>query len=362
MLDTVKKRFSSPFAISTSSGTASVHVSVAASEVRAGAEVITSPITDVGTTIAILYQNAIPVFADVDPATSNVTAATIEAQITDRTEAVIVVHLAGSPADIGPIAELCAKRKITLIEDCAQALGATYAGRPLGRHGRFGCYSLNNQKHITAGEGGFVLMGDQTDFYRAHNIADKYYDRFKQGVMLQALGLNYRMSELQGAVGLAQFGRLDGVAARRKALGDRLTGRLKEIPGVISQVPVAGASSSYFFFLFRIDASQFSIGRDEFMNRLKAAGVPAHGAYLPWPLYRAPLFANKNFFPGGVWPAELIAKRTYDYASVKLPGTELAVATTMRLPLHEGFTEAEIDLYADAIRKVADGARATVKT
>ena len=132
--------------VATSSGTASIHVAIAASQVRPGSEVITTPITDMGTINAILYQNLIPVFADVDPDSALLTVDTIRAVMTERTRAVVVVHLTGCPVDIGPIAVFCKAHNITLIEDCAQALGATYKGQHVGTFGDFGCYSLNDQK------------------------------------------------------------------------------------------------------------------------------------------------------------------------------------------------------------------------
>lgn len=354
LVKNLRERYRPYHAATTSSGTASLHVAVAAAQVPAGAEVITTPITDQGTVIAILYQNAIPVFADVDPLTSNITAESIEAVITDRTRAVVVVHLTGCPAEMGPIVELCKKRNLVLIEDCAQALGAKYDGRDVGVLGDFGCYSLNDQKHITSGEGGFVLTDTEERFYLCHNYADKYYDRHKQGVRFHGIGPNYRMNELDGALGLAQFERLDEVVSKRRHVGDHLTERLTGIPGIIPPGRPKGAKASYFFYMFRIDTGALKINREEFIQKLSREGVPSKGGYTPWPLYRSPVFLKKAFFPGGVWPAELAAKRTYDYSKINLPQTELALTSAVSLTLHEGYSIADVDDYAAAIRKVAE--------
>ncbi len=353
LVNRLQEIYSPRLAATTSSGTASLHVAVAAAQVPAGSEVVTSPITDQGTVIAILYQNAIPIFADVDPLTSNITADSIDAVITERTKAVIVVHLTGCPAEIEPIVELCKKRNLVLIEDCAQGLGATYGGRAIGTFGDFGCYSLNDQKHITCGEGGFVLTDTQERFFLCHNYADKYYDRHRRGVRFHGLAPNYRMNELDGALGLAQFGRLKDVVVKRRQLGDYLTERLTGVDGVIPPGRPSRAEASYFFYMFRVDSSALQINRDQFIAALAQEGIPSRGGYTPWPLYRAPVFLTKAFFPGGIWPAELVAGRSYDYSKVCLPNTELALATTISLTLHEGFEIGDVEDYAAAIRKVA---------
>lgn len=347
------KKFGSNYAVCTSSGTASLHVAVAASQIKPGFEVLTSPITDAGTVNAILLQNLVPVFADVEPDSANVSLKTIQAAVTPRTRAVLVVHLTGNPVNIQPIAAFCKAQNLTLIEDCAQGLGATMGNAHIGTFGDYGCYSLNDQKHITSGEGGFVLMNAEDQFYRCHNYADKYYDRHKKGVRLDSLAPNYRMSELDGAMTLAQIERLDAIVARRSELGEFLNRELVKIQGIIPQSRLPNTRATYFFYLFRIDPAIVGMPRDEFIKRLGAEGIPARGAYVPVPLYRSPYFANKSFFPGGVWPAEVVSGQQYDYTAVSLPGAELAVATGVSLGLHEGFSDRDVEDYVAAIKKVA---------
>ncbi|TIY06315.1 MAG: DegT/DnrJ/EryC1/StrS family aminotransferase, partial [Mesorhizobium sp.] len=260
--------------------------------------VITTPITDIGTINAILYQNLIPVFADVDPDTAMPRPEHIEAVLTERTKGVVAVHLAGRPTEIDAIASLCAKKGIVLIEDCAQALGAIYKGKSVGRFGRFGCFSLNDQKHITSGEGGLVLTGSDDDFYLCHNYADKYYDRHGRNVRLHALAPNYRMSELDGAMAAAQLPKLDGIVQKRRGLGDRLNEELANIAGIIPQGKPAEGECSYFFFLLRIDPKIIKCTRDEFLGQLEDEGLTLSRAYVPRPIYRSPYFLNKSFFPG----------------------------------------------------------------
>lgn len=346
-------KFGAPYAVATSSGTASLHVAIAAAQLPAGSEVVVTPITDIGTINAILYQNLIPVFADVDPDTACPTLQTLQAACTAHTRAIVLVHLTGCPVDAESVSVFCATRGLVLIEDCAQGLGATWNGKAIGTFGDFGCYSLNDQKHITAGEGGFILTQTEARYYLCHNYADKYYDRHKRNVRLEALAPNYRMSELDGAMFKVQLGKLDPIVAARRKLGDDLSTRLAAIDGIIPQPRDAKALASYFFFLFRIDPKKIAIPRDEFILRLKAEGIPARGAYVSVPIYGSPYFVKKAFFPGGVWPAEVVSGRSYDYTTVNLPGAKAAVDTGITLELHEGYGQTEIDDYVKAVAAVA---------
>lgn len=346
-------KFGAPFCVATSSGTASLHVAIAATGLQPGTEVVTTPITDAGTINAILYQNLIPVFADVDPATCVPTVDHIAAAVTPRTGAVLVVHLSGSPIDMDPIVKYCSDNNLELIEDCAQGLGATYNGKSIGTFGRFGCFSLNDQKHITCGEGGFILIKNEDDFYLCHNYADKYYDRHKKGVRLAALAPNYRMSELDGAMFSAQLHRLDDIARKRSELGAYLDSEMAKIPGVYPPPRVPDTLSVFFFYMLRLDPLVIRCSRDEFLKQLKDEGIPASGAYVPVPIYRSPYFLNRSFFPGGIWPAQIVSGEDYDYSVVNLPGAENAVQTTVTLTLHEDFQKSDLDDYVEAFRLVA---------
>jgi len=191
------------YAVATSSGTGAIHVALGAAGVSVGDEVITSPITDMGTLIGILYQNAVPVFADLEPYSYNMSPEAVAACVTDRTKAILVVHLAGNPADMDPIMEIARTHGLTVIEDCAQSALARYRGRYVGTIGDFGAFSTNDYKHISTGDGGVVLVnGDEATFHRTHMFADKNYNRFGETVRgtIPYLAPNYRMTELQGAV------------------------------------------------------------------------------------------------------------------------------------------------------------------
>jgi dTDP-4-amino-4,6-dideoxygalactose transaminase len=149
------------YAVATSSGTAAIHAALTAVGISPGDEVIVPPITDMGTLVPILYQGAVPVFADLDPQTYNLLPASVGDNLTEKTRAILAVHLAGNSCDMDSLVEIASGRKIAIIEDCAQAHGCTYRGRPVGHFGVAGCYSLNEFKHISCGDGGIIVTNDQ---------------------------------------------------------------------------------------------------------------------------------------------------------------------------------------------------------
>lgn len=374
-----------PFVVPTSSGTASIHVALAGLQIPAGTEVIVSPITDIGTITPILVQNLIPVFADVDPASGNISAQTIKEKIEEtnpekrKISAVIVVHLSGSPVDMKPIIQLCEPLGIKVIEDAAQALGAKQGRQRVGTFGDAGCFSLNSQKHITAGEGGFVLVHNETDFYRCHNFSDKHRDRFRgirnvpkdgdEHSRYRGVGINYRMSELNGAMILAQVGKLKEIAKRRNRFGSVMDAILLEVAGIIPQSHIEDAYPSYFFHMFRTekpidDKTKNLIVRE--VNELigEKLSIRFWKSYGN-PIYSEPMFRNKNFFSqhpladNAIWPAELVAQKIFsdpdysqDYSSVRLPATEEYIGSSFTTYFDSGHNENHARLLCDAIIKV----------
>jgi len=209
-----------------SHGSAAIHCAVAAINPEPGDEIVTTSITDMGALTPILYQGAIPVFADVDPATCNVTAETIKRVLSDRTRAVVVTHLFGNPCDMMAIMRLCQARGIPVIEDCAQAFGARHAGQLVGTFGDIGCFSLQQGKHITTGEGGLVVTNNADYARRTFLFINKAWGYGDAQPDHYFLALNYRMTELAGAVAVAQLDKLDAVVQRRVELAAELTAAL----------------------------------------------------------------------------------------------------------------------------------------
>ena len=214
---TLEKRFAdllgAKYAIACASGSAAVHCAVAAIDPEPGDEIITTPITDMGALTPILYQGAIPVFADVDPLTGNVTAETIARCLSPRTKAIIVTHLFGNPCEMGPIVDLARKHGLPVMEDCAQAYLARDGGKLVGTHGAIGCFSLQQGKHITTGEGGLCVTNDPDLARRIRLFVNKAWGYGDPNPDHYFLALNYRLTELQGAVRAR--------AARQAAVGRR---------------------------------------------------------------------------------------------------------------------------------------------
>lgn len=374
-------------AVAASSGTAAIHVALGGLRVPAGTEVILPPITDMGTVTPVIAQNCIPVFADLDPETGLLSAETIKAKLTERTSAVIVVHLMGSPPDMDPIIQLCRTKGIKLIEDAAQALGATYKGKPLGTFGDAGAFSLNSQKHITAGEGGFVLVEGEEDRIRCLNFSDKHRKRVDIPTSLpddtqeelksyRGVGLNYRMSDLEHALLKSQMGRLEKVAAAYQRLGEHLETRMEAIDGIAPQRRPKHSTSTYFYAMGRLspELAKHRRGIVKAMNQEvwgdEKLGMSVGESYGFAIMPKLPVFQNKNFFAsvsteanqGQLWPAELVARAKYPAVSDDVfnysssfhacPEADLWLAQSILFRFHDNHTIAHMDAVADYLEKV----------
>ena len=210
-----------------------------------GDEVITAPITDLGTVIPILYQNAIPVFADIDD-TYNMDPADVEQKISPRTRAIIVVHLFGNPCNMDAMVEIAKRHHIPLIEDCSQAHLTEYKGKYVGTIGDIGCFSFQQSKHMTTGDGGMTITANAGYYERMKLFADKGYARKGWGARAYLFHApNYRMTELVGAVGLAQLRKVKAVVQKRHELGEYMSQLLSDVDGVTPAPVTEGAKHSY---------------------------------------------------------------------------------------------------------------------
>ncbi len=334
-----------------SSGTAAIHIAVAAAGIGMGDEVITSPITDIGTVIGVLYQQAVPVFADLGAGTYNLDVADVKRRITSKTKAIIAVHLAGNPCDMDALRALADRHKLVLIEDCAQAWGAWYRGRPIGTVGDFACFSLQNSKHVTCGDGGVVGSSDERFGPLLQKFGDKGGNRRKWGGF-DAFATNYRMSEPQAAVAAAQLTRLEAIAAKRARLGNLLTEKIADLPGIIPHQVHPEDRAVCWFYMFRMRPEAFRCGRSEFVKALLAEGASVRGGYIKVPLYGEPVFQKHAFFAGR-WPVKEMGLTTMDFSKHKCPEAESILVTGIRVPIYEYMTEDYVLGVATAIRKVA---------
>ncbi len=334
-----------------SSGTAALHIAVAAAGIGPGDEVITSPITDMGTVIGVLYQQGVPVFADLGASTYNLDPPDVERRITPRTKAIIAVHLCGNPCDLRALKALADKHGLALIEDAAQAWGAKYRSEPIGTLGQFACFSLQDSKQITCGDGGVVGSNDERFGPLLQKFGDKGFDRLKGG-LFESFATNYRMSEPQAAVAAAQLDRLEAIISKRARLGNLLTEQIAGLPGVLPHQVHPEDRCSYWFYFFRLQPGKVRCDRAEFVKALVADGVEASAGYIPVPLHRNPVFQKHAFF-GGRWPVREFGLTTMDYTKHQTPEAEAILQTGIRITIHEAMTEEYITSVGEAVRKVA---------
>lgn len=338
-------------AIACSSGTAAVHIAIGALGLPAGAEVIVPAITDMGSLTGILYQGLVPVFADVEADTLNIDPASVRRLAGPKTAAILAVHHAGLPADLNGLLTVAREAGVPLIEDCAQAWGCQYRGRAVGSLADIATFSLNHFKHIECGSGGLVATDDDTVRYRASLFLDKCYQREERIRNPFFLAPNYQMTELQGAVALAQLERVDTVAARRSALGTRLNAILAECPGVFTQPVPAASRHSYFLYLVRLDLDRLGCAADDFSRALAAEGVPnaAHLITGGRPVYLYDIFTKRSAFPGTEYPFAPDRR----YRPGDCPVAEAAFDRWITMNLYEEFSDADVDQIGLAIGKVA---------
>lgn len=335
-----------------SSGTAAIHIATAACGIGPGDEVIVQAYTDPGSLIGTIYQQGVPVFADMLPETYNVDPADVERKITPKTKAIVAVHLNGNPCNLAALKALADKHNLALIEDACQGWGAQYDGKPVGSVGHFLCYSLQISKIISCGDGGVVASNDERWGPFLLNFADKGIDRRgRAGSGRSFFSTNYRMSGPQIAVTAVQLERLEKIAATRSRMGNLFTEKIADIPGILPLVVRPQDRCVYWFHHFRFKPEAFKCNRNQFASALAAEGVqcsPPFGALL----YKTEVFQKHGFFAGR-WPIKEFGLTTMDYTKVKCPNAEKIWATDVTLTFHECMTEEHVLLMAKAVAKVA---------
>jgi len=336
------------------SGTAALHTAVGALQLDPGDEIITTTVTDMGTVIAILQQNQIPIFCDVDRRTMNLDPGKLEPLINERTRAIIAVHLFGQAVDMDVLMPIARKHKLYVIEDCAQAHDAEWDGRRVGTIGDLGCFSLQQSKQITTGDGGIVITNDDDLADRARMFHDKFYDRSGANRGVLRLGVNYRMTELQGAVALAQTRKLDSILGRRRHTAERLTACLQEIEGIIPSWLHSKARHSYWIYPLQINEAELGSTGEEFWAAIQAEGLPWGTGYAGGiPICMYPAIRDHKAYGESAFPWEPPYGRSVEYREEDYPETVWAQANTFVMNWNEGITDADVDDMAHGFRKVA---------
>lgn len=295
-------------AISLANGTVALELALEAFGIGPGDEVITSCWTFIASASCVVARGARPVLADVDPISRNITAQTIAQVLTPRTKAIICVHLVGWPCDMDPIMDLAREHDLIVIEDCAQAHGAQYKGRPVGSLGHAAAFSFCQDKIMTTGgEGGMLLVDDQTAFERAW----AYKDHGKSWTLMhtphigsgfrfvhESFGTNWRMTEMQAAIGRIQLSKLDQWVTQRRANAQILINGLKYLSGMDIQVPGQDFFHAYYKFYLSVDLSTLAQGwdRDRIVAEIRSAGVPCLAGICP-EIYREQAFMRTGLSP-----------------------------------------------------------------
>ena len=305
----VAERVGAPYAAAVSSGTAGLHLLCRIAGLGPGDEVVTSPLSFVASANCFILEGATPVFADVDPLTLNLDPAAAEAAITERTRAIVAVDMFGFPCDLDPLRALAERHGLTLIEEACESLGAEYRGAPLGSHGPSAVFAFYPNKQMATGEGGVVTTHSEHEWQLLRSMRNqgRSYEQGAAWFNHVRLGLNYRWTDVQAAIGLGQLEKLDRILVLRAEAAERYGELLAGLDGVEAPVPEDGdRRRSWFVYVVKLDPG---LDRDAVMDSLRAEGV-ATAEYVPC-IHLQPYMRERYGFSEGLCPvAEETARRT----------------------------------------------------
>jgi len=337
-------------ALACASGSAAVHCAVAAIDPEPGEEVVTTAVTDMGALTPILYQGAIPVFADICPNSFNVTADTIADVLSPRTRAIIVTHLFGCPADMAAIRGLADAKGVPVIEDCAQSFLAEAGGVRVGTTGAVGCFSLQQGKHITTGEGGVLTINDPELYRRIKLFINKAWGYGDPKPDHYFLAPNYRLSELQGAVALAQIEKLPHNLSVRRRNADLLSGLLADTPGLGLPIVPSGDRHAYWRYCMTVDPEVISGGPVALAGELRKQNIFSAPRYIQKPAFECAVFRDQKTFGGSRWPFTLARQQALDYDRERFSGTYQALERILVVPWNERYTADHVRYIARSIK------------
>ena len=315
------------YAIATNSGTSALHVALLACGIGKGDEVITTPFTFIATGNSIVYTGAKPVFADIDPETYNIDPSSIEKHITNKTKAIMPVHLYGQPAKMDEIKEIAEKHDLLLIEDSAQAHGATFKDKSVGNIGDIACFSFYPTKNMTTSEGGIITTNNE-EFYkksqiiRAHGASERYYH--------DMIGYNYRMTDISAAIGIAQLKKVEGFTLKRVENANYLNDGLKDVKGIKTPYLQNDSSHAYHQYTIKVENGD----RDKWVEFLNNKGIGT-GIHYPIPLYNQPIFKELGF-------------------DGNCPEADKAAQMVVSLPVHPSLSKNDLNQIINAVKEASD--------
>lgn len=329
-------------AVAVSSGTAALHAAAFACGLGRGDEVITTPLTFAATANCVLYQQADPVFADVRSDTLNLDPKQVRAKVTHRTKALIPVDYTGQPADMDEMAAIAEQHGLIVVEDAAHSPGAKYKGRRVGTLATMTVFSMHPVKHITTGEGGVVTTDDsnlakQLRLFRNHGLNSDAHERQEKGVWfyeMVALGYNYRLTDLQCALGLSQLNRVSTWLERRRAIAARYREAFRLMPEIELPAVRSDCEPAWHLFVILLNVEKLRVGRAEVFRALRAENIGVNVHYVPVPWH--PYYRNLGYEPGN-WP---VAEGAYE--------------RMLSLPIFPTMNDADVNDVIEAVQKVKD--------
>lgn len=332
------------YAVAVSNGTAALHIACQAAGIAEGDEVITTPITFAASANCALYCGARPVFADIDEKTYNIAPESVAEHMTDRTKAVVAVDFTGQAVELDELLKICHENKSVLIEDGAHSIGTRYRGKGVGSIADMTTFSFHPVKTVTGGEGGAVLTNSEEYYkklvlYRAHGITrdtslmeresegDWYYEQI-------ALGMNYRMTDIQAALIISQLDKLELFSARRKEIVIRYNQAFADMPELIVQEEIAESDTTRHLYILRINPDRLTIGRKEFFDAMAAEHICCNVHYIP--VYYHPYYEK------------------FGYKKGLCPKAEKLYQEMMSLPLYYAMTNQDVEDVIHAVKKIVE--------
>lgn len=320
------------YGITTSSGTTALHLALASIGIQKGDEVIVPAFTMIASVLPIIYCGAIPVLVDADRETWNIDASSIEEKITARTRAILPVHIYGHPCEMNPISDMGKRHSLVIVEDAAEAHGAEYGGKKCGGLGDAACFSFYANKIVTCGEGGMVVTNSKAIADRAKSLRNLSFPEGKRIFLHSEVGYNYRMTNLQAAIGLGQLERIEQLAEMRRKNARIYNSLLRDMPGITLPPEKEGVKNVYWMYSILV-GREFGVSRDELMDELHKKGVETRPFFIP--MHLQPVFRNMGLFHEEKYPV----------------AEELSVRG-LNLPSSSGLKETEIRYVCDAIREI----------
>lgn len=335
-------------AIATNSGTAALHIALASTGIGPGDEVIVPALTFFSTVTSVIHNNAIPIFADIDPEIYCLDLEDMEKKITEKTKAIIPVHLYGHPAEMDQIMEIARDHDLLVIEDAAQAHGAEYKGRKVGSIGDIGCWSFYATKNITTGEGGMITTNysnitERARLIRSHGLTSRDDH--------EVLGYNYRMNEIAAAIGLVQLSKLDELNKIRAKNSMYLLKKLEEVDWLETAKIKPYVKHAFFWCPVRVDEVKLGMKTKDLVASLRERGVEVRHRYVA-PLYKQPMLLNQNAYPKKCPFSCPFYGKEIDYSRFGCPNTEKIAGKMIGLPNHPKLKREELDTIISTIKTI----------